>query len=793
MLRRKPFLCPTVRIFHLFEAGWTVSQTHRYFTCLRSAERESEDDIADWVKGSLYEPIPSQHFQVPGSNHGGFASKILHPPLKVVSEESYLKEWHARFVEADLRTVSLVLEGIRNKTMLFSLPHLMTLLRSLHSIRRYYEIHEIYCVLEDCASFIKDEDTYPNIRQEFLKIVLNAEDILGNYKLCESVFSEYIKLPTLERYSISIGLKSFLRNDNLQLAKQFFIQILENPETFPITKTEFKMFCRELSNLQDLDSMMFIFKLWVKKRCMRDGSITCCDLDYETLSLFHRLFIQSGDRKGLEEFLEHEVVKKTGYQADVVFQITEFCQSLHQIKRESSSVEDATTKKIDKFLTILEGRPIDRRHFCLSVLDALVMGDDFSSIRHVIEKVQQDKEIHLDGSFHLTIAKFFVRHGMLNQMVQYYSDIVLNRAAGRIRLKISHVEQLWDCALQAYPTLTREITNELKVILTKKQYIRAFPQLHQVLKQTSKVRKRKVMGGEEHFKSGLPQVDYERLRRFESFIASHDIASATDTALESLKRGTKPHFDFYLCAIRECLSSSLPNLAKTLSDMLSKRYKVPLKLNILWLRYDIASKYQSTISQSEMLSFRKVPLLEAQLAEFVRLHRESLNFQNYLQLSQISILIRDYNHADILISEAANLIDKRSRQQWLMYYMTALKIAARLYRADDFLALLRAWNQNGDAKLVTRGCIRQVKAYRKLFEKRADRLAAVHNASLADISKEIELLVEKHVFFKFEGLNESRKLYTLLQRWLSQEIKELLRIERKRRKTLTSTAYSDKA
>ncbi|QLQ81833.1 hypothetical protein HG537_0G00870 [Torulaspora globosa] len=794
MLRRKPFLCPAVRILHLFEISWTVNQTYRYFTCFRSPGRGCEDDIADWVKGSLYEPIPSQHFQERLSvNDSGLNSRLSHPPLKVVSKEIYLEEWHAKFVEADLRTVRTVLKGIRNKTMFFSLPHLMTLLRSLHSIKRYYEIHEIYCALEDCTAFIRDEGTYPNIRQEFLKIVLQAEDILGNYKLCESVFSEYIKLPTLERYSISIGLRSFLRNDNLQLAKQFFIQILENPETFPITKAEFKMFCRELSDLKDLDSMLFIFKLWEKKRCLGNSSMDCCDLDYETISLFHRLFIRFGDGKGLEEFLEYDVIKKTSYQADVIFQITEFCQSLHQIKKDRSSVEAATTEEIDKFVTILEQRPSDRRNFYLSVLNALVMGDDFNNIRHVIGKIQRDKEVHMDGTFHLAIAKFFVKHGMLDHMVQYYSDIVFNRAAGRIRLKINHVEQLWDCALQAYPTLAKEITNELKVMLTENDYIKVFPQLNRVLKQTSKVRERKIMGGEEHCKSGLPLVDYERLRRFETFIASHDIASATDIALETLKRGTKPHFDFYLCAIRECLASSLPNLAKILNDMLSKHYRIPLKLSILWLRYDIATKYQSTISQSEMLSFRKVPLLEAQLAEFVRLHRESLNFQNYLQLSQISILIRDYHQASILIKEAANLIDKRNRQQWIMYYMTALKIAARLYKPDEFLTLLRAWNQNDDAKLVTRGCIRQVKAYRKLFEKGADRLPAVDNTCLGEISKEIEVLIEKHIFFKFEGLNETRKLYNFLQRWLDQEIKERLRIERKKRRTLTVTAYSDKA
>lgn len=793
MLRRKPFLCPAARILHLFEVGSTVNRTHRCFTWLRSLEkRENEEDIADWVKGSLHEPIPPQHFQerFPTSTDDGLPPRLLTAPSKVVSKDAYLRDWHHRFAKADLRAVGLVIEGIRNKTMLFSLPHLMTLLRSLSQIKRYYEIHEIYRVLKECLPLSSDKSTDASIKQEFLRIVLQAEDNLGNYKLCEDLFSDYIKFPRLDRSSISIGLRSFLRNDNLQLAKQFFIQVLESPETFPITKKEFKSFLRELGYLGDLESMQFIFKLWVTKRCQGGETKTCCDPDYETLTLFHSLFLKYEDMTGLEEFLELEVVKRTGYQADIVFQVTEFCQALHRTKNE---METPTTEKIDYFLTMLEGRPSDRRNFYLSTLKALVMGDDFENIRHVIAKVQQDKEVHLDGSFHLTIARFFVRYGMLNHLIQYYSDVVLNQAAGRIRLKVSHVEQLWNCALQAYPSLTREITNELKVVLSKKQYVRALPRLQRVIDQTSKVRRCRIMGGDEYYKSGLPQLDYVRLGNFESSINNHDVVNATNTLLESLKRGTKPHFNFYLCAIRKCLSFSLPELAKVLNDMLSKRYKVPLKLSILWLRYDISSQYESTISQSEMLSFHKVPLLEAQLREFERSHRESMNFQNYLQLSQVSMLIRDYNQGHLFLKEAANAIDKRSRQQWLMYYMTALKIAARLYKADDFLSLLRAWNQNSRAKLVTHGCIRQVKSYRKLFEKRVNHLSDVNEETLTDISKEIELLVEKYVVLKFEGLNESRRLYALLQRWLDQEVKEHSRIERKRRKSLATIAYSDKA
>ena len=48
---------------------------------------------------------------------------------------------------------------------------------------------------------------------------------------------------------------------------------------------------------------------------------------------------------------------------------------------------------------------------------------------------------------------------------------------------------------------------------------------------------------------------------------------------------------------------------------------------------------------------------------------------------------------------------------------------------------------------------------------------------------------------KFEGLNESRKLCKLLTRWLNQEMKELARDERKRRKALDLAVaeYSDEA
>lgn len=702
----------------------------------------------------------------------------------MTSDQEYRIRWRDDFKRADLSAVQQVLERAK-QGILYSIPQLVDLIQSLSLVRRNYEIHEIYNAYREYLPLLSGRTDYSSANQKFLEVVLRVEESLSNYHLCENLFSDYIKFPNPDPRIISIGLRTFLRNDNLQLAKQFFIQILDNPETFPITLVQLKQFIRELGSFNDLETVKYIFKLWLSKKCDESASSLEYYPDFETISMLHRLYLRVNDITGLGEFLALEAVKNTGYPTDVMLKVNEFCHQL-RLKGENRQVSESfdVVDKINYFLAALQHRNLDRKQFYSLILDSLVMRKDFNSIRHVVERIRDDKEIQLDGSFHLIIAKFFVRQGLLNHLLQYYTDVVRNRAAGRIRLRVAHIQQLWLCALQSYPFLTREITNELRVILEDERYLREFGDLRNVLRQTSQVRRTRIMGGYEYQKSALSEIDFRRLREFEDALAQGDVAGATQTVLESLKQGTKPQFDFYFCAIRICLNSSLPSLAKLLNDIVSKSYKVPLKLNILWLRYDVLQQYQSTVSKSEMLSFSKVPLIESQLKDFQRSNQDSLNFQNYLQLSQISIFIRDYREASSLVEKASKRINEQDKQQWLMYYMTALKLSTRLYNARDFLRLLQEWNRNSNARLISRGCIRQLKAYTKLFSKRQAQLLDYDDELAGEISKEVELAVEKYVGLKFEGLNESRKLCRLLAKWLNQEMKEISKRERKKRKAL---------
>lgn len=796
MLRRKPTLSLTSRLFRLLNVNTALYASYlRSFSSLGQVEnQQNKDDIESWVKNSLHEPMPPQHFNGPiktTTSHQTTVPKLFivsGSQMTFMSEKEYLSCWHSRFFRGDLDVVKSVIAMVHVSQKLFSMRQLMNLINSLKEMKRNYEIHEIYCTYQDYIALLNEYDHNDILYHEFLETILLAEEFLKNYQVCEKLFSEYIKYPNVRQRILCIGLKSFIENNNLQLAKEFFLQAMNNPETFPITAVEFHYFLHTIKKYNDFDSMKYFFNIWLTKKCDGKESSRIYYPNYKTLSIFHETYMSFNDEAGLKEFLSNDIVKKTGYESDLLFRLNDFCQNLHKNPLTTSATQADIVEKIDYFLLLLKDKTPERRQFFLSLLKAFVSIDDFKNLKYTMNRIQDDKDIHLSGKFHLVIARYFVNHGLLKHLVGYYSDIVRKQSMGRIRLRIGHIQQLWDCALQNYPILTKEITNEMKITLNKDEYIREFPHIKQLIKETSQVSRRKVMGGDEFLKSELSRLDLERLHTFEQRIATGYFDTAEPSILENMRQGIKPQFNFYLCALRKCLNSSLPTAAKMLDDLFLKSYhKVPLKVSILWLRYDILSKYKSSASKPEPLGLSTYQLIEFQINEFVRSNEESLSFQNCLQLSQLSIYVRAYQPALALLEQARIRIEEQNKHQWLMYYMTALKASARVYNPVKFLSLLKEWNSNPNAKWVTRGCIRQVKAFTKLYHKKRESVVNYDEEVIQSISQEVDCLVERYISFKFEGLNDVNEMCSFLKRWLNQEMKEISKHEKKRRKTKAST------
>ncbi|QLG73549.1 hypothetical protein HG535_0F00590 [Zygotorulaspora mrakii] len=759
----------------------------RWFSCFKQIdEQRNKDDIANWVRNSLHEPMSSPSPTV----------NFMHPEIQVIEVpaqgldsntisfvpmEEYFTRWNSLFKVADENTIRLVISMIQSNKKAFSLQQLMPLVQHLKAKRRCYEIDTIFTAYQDYFSVLKRHNLDPKVEHLFLEIMISTEATLGNYSLCETLFSDYIKHSKVKPRIISIGLRSFIENGNVQLAKEFFSQAVKNPDTFPMTNKELFLFLRDLSCYNDFASMRFSINLWLIEKCQENNLCVNTIPDFRTLSLLHRTFKLFKDETSLNNLLSNSVIETTGYKESILFQTTEFCQDLRDRSIMYQNID--INEKIALFLEALKGEPLDRRDFYLNLLKTFVSIDDIKRLKYIMTVVQEDRDVPLSNAFHVVIAKCFVNRGLLEHLMEYYT-CVRKQGSKRLRLRVGHIRQLLDCALRSYPILAEEMTNELKILLNKGKYLRRLPRLKLLLLEIDRLRTQS-MGKYYAYRTRVPKLEYERLGVLRSQILSGDVAGAKSTILENIRQGITPRFDFYFLALRMCLDSDMPSLAKLLDDSCSASFhKIPLKVHITWLRYEIISRYKNVLNGTEMLSSNKIQSLKDQLAEFKRNHESSMNFQNYLQLAQLCVYIRDYRHASALLLEAYGLIDKQSSQQWIMYYMTSLKVHARSYKIAEFQELLKEWNTNPNAKWVTHSCIREIKSLSRLLHRRKDKLDVSLRSdpdSFKKITSEINFLVEKYVNYKFEGLNVMRKLTFFIKRWIEQESEDSSSSARKKR------------
>lgn len=171
----------------------------------------------------------------------------------------------------------------------------MVLFSTLQSLGRYFEIHTIYDAYKKDIIILK-EQCDPKTYVSFIKMLLQSEHRLKNYELCEELFSEYIKYPRVHTNFIKIGLLTFLRNYNFQLAKEFYIQVLNNQETFPIDNRCFHSFFKEICKKGDLSMMKFVFNMWLEK-CEGEKMLPL----NATIFLMHKQFLIFKDTEGLQK------------------------------------------------------------------------------------------------------------------------------------------------------------------------------------------------------------------------------------------------------------------------------------------------------------------------------------------------------------------------------------------------------------------------------------------------------------------------------------------------------------
>lgn len=705
--------------------------------------------------------------------HINAKDKIIQNPKQlwtptILSDEEYNSIWKSKFSEASSETVKKVMSLIRNKNRSFSSKNLLELILSLSAYQRIYEIHEI------CMAYLPHIKELNDTSEEFEQLLINlmrVESKLNNYMKCEEIFSIYIKRAVVDPKMVQMGLKAFVANDNFYLAKEVYIQALNNPEVFPMTIKELYVFLLEIFEFKDYRSMEYIFTLWLQKKCSKN-MLSKNDPNIKVISLMHKAYLIARYDGGVLDLEDNEFVKRSKYLESIDYQITK-CLYNKQKSRTMSNNTVATSNDISNILELLSKDNKKRRSFYLSLLNVTVYNKNFEHMKYVIDKITKDDNITFDASFHAIIAKYFAKNGLIREMVSYYENLIFKSNSTKIPLNSKMILLFRDCVVERYPVLLKEINNELTVFARTKTYYKNFYFLRNVSRKLSQIIEQKVMGSTEYSIPSLNDIDYNRYKEFKKYMNTSDFEKAEDTLIETIRRGIKPKFNYCYIVLSLAFKRNALTISNIMDNFIRDTFEtIPMKVKIMWLNRQLWNNHsiEEVLPASE---FQLEKNIQGNIIrDFESQNRDSLNFLNYIQLSQICINCRDLDQAAEFLTQASTLINKSNRRHWVMYYMTNSKFLARSWNMEGYLANLQSWNTNTDATLITPGCIRQLKAYNKIFLKREDFIEGFNLETLEELEKEIQLLKDRYIEYKFQGLEDIKLTCNLLQRWIEHDLIE---------------------
>ncbi|SCV01772.1 LANO_0F13454g1_1 [Lachancea nothofagi CBS 11611] len=680
------------------------------------------------------------------------------------------KALHVSFLSStDSRVEAL---GLQNKDMRYdlTLDVIVQTLSVLEQCQRYYEIHNSYLAYRHDLSSLR-KGCSPEDYAQFVKIVLKAEFSLRNFVLSEALFSEYIKFPNIEAGIIDIGLVTLVKNRNFALVKEFYVQVLKNPETFPISPLTLHAFAFEVFKTSDLIFMKQIMHSWLDAT----SDMIQPPLN-ETFSLLHRLLLKFEDSEGLSSFFSHSKVQMASYEGSEEYDLCIFRHDMATYK--FTSVNEIADRMNHLFLKIKEARRID---FYTEVLNFGVSTNDFSLVKFAITRAQQDDTVELTNDFHKHVCHYFVKQGSLTTLVHYLRDVV--RVAPNCHLGHVYVEQLWCCALENYPILSREITNDIRLILNREDYLREYNWLSYIISKKFNKRSGKVSGSRstaEKYLTLSSHFSSDSTRAIHECITKGDMITSRAIMLNELQHGIRPSFavlySLLKLFIRDCVDS-----ARLVDQIMRETYRnIPLKTDILWLKHNTLEVARS-INRNSLSVAAKIEAAQVaatKIKDFEKERRAHLNFQNYMQLSSIFLILQNAKLAAQLLERGRKRMDSSNRRDWYIYYSNALKIYTRARDPVKFLSLLKEWNSNTDAWLVTNDTLRSCKGFVKYFEKHPPRTDQIipERDIISEINMEIDTLLARYVNFKFQGLNDMRMVTEFLQNWIDQDLRSKLHI-----------------
>ncbi|SCU97389.1 LADA_0H06040g1_1 [Lachancea dasiensis] len=655
----------------------------------------------------------------------------------------------------------------QSKEVTASLPaELLHILFALGRLHQFYVIHKLYKTFR-LHLLASKHSILPETYSQLVELMLKTEFALRNYDLCEALFSEYIKFPKIKPGMIEIGLVTFVKNKNIPLAKEFYAQILKDPETFPITPHTLHVFAFEIFKASDLALLKQIIYTWLK-----EASAPQLMPENRTIALLHRLLLNFEDFEGIGTLNSHPRIQISNYNDSDDYRLCLFRNDLAKSKL-------VTTLEITGALELLLAQTaVPRRvEFYIEALNAFVSRNNLADIKLITTRALSDRSVQLTNGFHKRVCHYFVKNGLLKTLVQYMRDVI--RTSPECQINHVYVEQLWSCAIENYPILSREFTKDLQLTLDKDSYLRQYHWLGHFI--TSKLNRRLLTnesnGGALHKYLALsPHFSPDCAKAIADCVEIGDAARIRAIILNELQHGIRPRFPV-LYSLLKILMDDCIESARIVDNIMRETYhNIPLKLDILWLKHSTLKITSESAQKGHTIAAKTEASLMAsqKVKDFERERRLHLNFQNYMQLSSIFLVLQDPTTATFCLDQGKKRMNSNNQRDWFIYYSNALKIHTRARDPLSFLSVLSEWNKNRNAGLITRDSLRSCKGYVKYLTKHS--AASSSHMSNRDmiklINEEIDALLVRYVNYKFEGLNDMRMASQFLHEWMNNDAKK---------------------
>lgn len=631
---------------------------------------QEHPDFTRWIRDSVIENIPSHRptnrtilkvlpKSVP-EERSSFSTIFRIPSVDNMTFEII---WKNQFIHDVCEVTDVVIKRLNYRRSIFKVSQLHYLVNSLYQGNRFQYIHELYLAYKNYI-FVKQNPLIDDSAKyrTLLNIFIQVESRLENYNECEFLFSHYIRMNNIESSIIVIGLKSFTMTNQDQLAKEFFLQIMKDYETFPLDPHDFRIFLEFLQRLYQFDTIDYFFQVWVQYNK---------PLDYELLSYVHYIYLKNHNPLNvkLERFSNKKGnIYQTGYFQSLECRITEFISS----SKRNGSVDNVVKQGLDD---MVEKSPVALRDwYYKKLINMYVQFHDIENIEETLGKKANDPYIVIDETTYHSIAKIFVFKGDFKNLIKYYNRLMHERT---IHLQEEIFYSIFRCGKIAFPDLNFEamVYNLRNIMNTNREDIRQLWWLNNFMNYLNKWNVKTKTS-----KSGT--YVYNELIKC---LKNDDVIRARDVLCKYFQSNGKQDYSILYGMLKYCLSKDRISLAKLIDGQLRQdnyfyRHD-PLKLEIIWLIH------QGKNQPSNSLSMQR-----ANLRQFSRNFESQMTSQNMLQLTNAMISLCDFEHATSLIKKASSKIN--TPYQWTIFYMTSLKLAAKSLNRTLYLAILTQWYNN---------------------------------------------------------------------------------------------------